>query len=151
MFSTAKKNVRWKWLQSEDTKHLNLVDKSSVNQAFFDNVDYLGVCPMNTLSYMYDEMEWRSIEWGMKQAKIPEEETAFLMRVKIRHHLRRGKQNDYHHETWLFAMVKNQDDIYYVCPLKRDSDFNFDIFEDIAARCHADDRAFPWQRFSCQR
>ena len=105
---------------------------------------------MKKMEFLFDscdQLEWTIIKWGLKEINVSLDENAFFARVKIRHHLRGGNPTSFNNETWLFVLVKNAVDIFYMCPLKRDSDFEFDVFDVVRGNCGSTISA-PWQRRS---
>lgn len=144
----TQRNVFWKILINDTLKHMNLVDNAPVGKEVFNNVEYLGVTELNKMTFLFDPSEWKTVKWGLRQCKVELSENGFLIKMKIRQHLRRGRSNSFHFETWLFLLVKNADDIYFMCPLKKDSDYNYDIFQVITETCKVDSQ-YPWARHSC--
>jgi hypothetical protein len=147
--NTQQKNVYWANINTYPIKRLNIIDGAPVNKDFFNNMDFLGLLNFDKLEFMFEKDEWKSLKWYWDHRHIVLDKKLFMFKVLIKHQLRKGYANSFHYETWIFMLTTTKDKIYYLCPLKRDSDFPYDIFPVLSNLCKIDAK-FPWQRHSCQ-
>jgi hypothetical protein len=147
MSSIQQKNVYWANINTYPIKRLNIIDGSPVNKKFFDEMEFLGLLKFDKLDFMFENDEWRSFKWYWIHRNIILDKKIFMFKVLIKHQLRRGYQNSVNIETWIFMLVITKDNIYYLCPFKRDSDYTYDIFPVLINLCKID-TSFPWRRNS---
>jgi hypothetical protein len=141
-------NVKWGLLFQYPIKRLNIVTDAPVQLGFLDNLVFLGYSGYDIMDDLFEEDELKTIIWYWKSQKVAFPEEVYLFKVPIEQHLRFGRRKSIHFEDWIFAVFKCSDNMFRLCPLKRDSDFTKNIFETIHKKTRRDIQRFPWKRLS---
>jgi hypothetical protein len=125
-------NTFWKMVSPMTLKRMNLTDNAPVNKAFFesDMLQYIGIMSTKTLrTILFNEHEWHSFCWNWNTHQMDYDPVVHLFKFTNKQYLPRGRiRNSFHFEVWVFGMFLGSDDRYYMCPLRKESDFDHDIF-----------------------
>jgi hypothetical protein len=123
-------NTIWTNLMQTAIPRFNMVDGAAVNKLFFEFARFIGKGWYDTIMHIiYDKNEIKAAKWYWKYINIPYPKYVYVFRGDISQHLRFTRRRSIHNETWIFGAFKCNDKIYRLCPLKRDSDFDYDIFQ----------------------
>jgi hypothetical protein len=142
---TTYTNVCWGLLLPSPIKRLNIVNGAQVKREFLDKMPFIGYAKyIDVINLLYDEDERKSLTWFWKSLKVMYPEYVYLFKTPIKQHLRFGKRGSLHFEEWIFGVFPCSDNMFRLCPLKRDSDFNSNIFDDLSLITKPA-MSFPWQ------
>lgn len=161
--SLKKKEIYWKYLGTETLKHLNMVEGAPVRKDFFDTLECIGVSDWSKVRVLFDNDEWVTVTWIADRSGINLSDNVFFFKVLVKQQLRlpppEGDEQQLlqwqgsaqiinHSETWLMGLFRSSTKgRYFLCPLKRDSDFPIDLFKLIEENCKVE-MSFPWARHS---
>lgn len=112
-------------------KHLNMVDGAPVSAAFAEALEFVCDTKYDTLKSILETDEWNSMYWAWQSKNTLLDDTVVLYRVPVKQNLRHGKVTVTHIEVWLFALFTDSKGAKYLCPLKRESDYTYNIFKSL--------------------
>ena len=125
-------------------KRLNISNGSPVNRKFFESLNFIGLINFNDMKFMFDDDEWKSLQWRWDHQMSQPNENVVLFKTPVKHHLRRGTRDSVHYEVWLLALISTLDNTRHLFPIKRDSDFNYNIFQVIESMTNIE-KNIPWK------
>lgn len=140
----------WTNLMQIAIPRLNMVDGAPVNVLFFKSAHFIGKGWYDELMpIIYNENEIKAAKWYWKSINIPYPEYVYLFRGDVSQHLRFTRRRSIHNETWIYGVFQCSDKTYRLCPLKRDSDFDYDVFQKL--RDHSVRNVYvPFYRSNCE-
>jgi hypothetical protein len=111
---------------------------------------YLGTTDMENLHFLCSPDDLYNISSYFFEKQTTTEENVLFFKTYIQHSLRSLSNKSIHNETWVFCIIRTKDSSIYLCPLKRDSDFEYDIFQKIEDVCKINDNInhHLWKRHS---
>lgn len=130
----------WKIAYPRSLKRLNIIDNTYVSKDLFQskNLEFLGVVSNSDLqNIVFTEVEWLSFCWYWRHFHLDYKPEIYLF--KFTNRLQKS-----HYETWIFGLFLAKNKRNYMCPLKRDSDYDFDVFEQLQNICRTD-VFHPWE------
>jgi hypothetical protein len=145
--SNSNSNVYWANIYPHPIKGLNLIDNAPVNKDFMKNMSFIGTTTKDIFFQLFDDDDKDTLSWYWEHKNLSFDDTLLVFKAVINHHLRKTKTRSLHIETWLFILISASDNNLYLCPVKRDSDFNFDIFAKLEQLCKIEISG-PWLRHS---
>lgn len=109
-------------------KRFNISEGTEVNMNFLKQQTYINVIKFEEMQtkHLLNDYEYKYSCWYWKDKKCPKE--VYLLKVGVEQDLRRVATKLKHTEVWLMGLFLG-DNCVKLCPLKRDSDFSYDVFE----------------------
>ena len=144
MLNNTLNNIFWTVHNTYSIKRLNISDGSPVNRTVFENINFIGQINFNDMKFMFDDDEWKSLQWKWEHQMSQPNENVLLFKIPIKHHLRRGARDSVHYEVWILALIGTLDNTWHLCPIKRDSDFNCNIFQVLDNMTNIE-KNIPWK------
>jgi Leucine rich repeat len=124
--------VVWRYVTPTPCEYMNLVEMNPVSSAFLDEADCFAVGSWDAARTLFEDEEWATLVWWFRHHDISIDASCFYLRHETTYHLR----GLYASECWLFAMFKSAQ-VYFLCPLKKKSDLEFDMFARVGDACRA--------------
>ena len=122
-------NIIW-CILGPSIERLNICDKSPVHDNCLKEMEYLGTFEFkNILARFFNDDTISSITWYLNMNNIHHIGKIHLYKAYIFQKLRFSEKLGGHRECWIFGMLPCIDNLWRLCPLRRDSDFDYDIFE----------------------
>lgn len=122
-------NIIWSTL-GPSIERLNICDNAPVHKDYLKEMDYIGAFQFKTtLGKLFSDDTFSSIVWYLNMNNIYHVGKIHLYKTDVFHKLRFSHKSGGHYECWIFGLIPCKDNIWRLCPLKRNSDFDFDIFD----------------------
>jgi hypothetical protein len=122
-------NIIWNTL-GFSIERLNICDNAYVDKNYMKELEYIGTFNFTSVIeklFTYDASS--SIHWHLNMNNIRHIGKIHLYKTDVFHKLRFSHKAGGHNECWIFGLIPCTDTIWRLCPLKRNSDFDYDIFE----------------------
>jgi hypothetical protein len=120
----------WGLVFESPFKRLNIVDGSPVNEEYKQSLQYLGKTDYDALATIMTDSEMNSLYWFWRRKRTTCMDTVNLYKVSVIQHIRNGNALMTHTEVYIFGEFVDVDNKkQYLCPLKRESDYPYDIYE----------------------
>lgn len=111
-------------------ERLNICDNAPVHENCMKEMEYLGTFDFeDILARLFNDDTSSSIIWYLKMNNIRYMDKTHLYKAYIFQKLRFAEKPGGHRECWIFAVLPCRDNMWRLCPFRRDSDFDYDIFE----------------------
>ena len=111
-------------------ERLNICDNAPVHKRYIKEMEYIGTFGFRSLiEELFNNDTSSSINWYLTMNNIYHIGKIHLYKTDIFHKLRFSNKNGGHNECWIFGLIPCKDNVWRLCPLKRNSDFDYDIFE----------------------
>ncbi len=127
-------SIKWSLILQSPIKRLNIVENAQVSGSFLNSLKYIGCGNYDIMNILFDNEELQTITWYWKSQNIGYPEKIYVYSSNIEHHLRFGKRKSLHYENWIFGVFQCQDNVYRLSPLKRDSDFSHNIYQELSEK-----------------
>lgn len=125
----AYNHIIWNTL-SFSHRRFNLCENCKVDKDYFKSLTYIGTFEFtNIIKVLFPEDKVSSILWHLRKTKVEPLNSIHLYKSVIHHHIRSNDKLGHHYENWIICLLPCKDEFFRLCPLCRDSDFNFDIYE----------------------
>jgi hypothetical protein len=122
-------NIIWSTL-GFSIERLNISNDTHVHKDYVKSMDYIGYFDFNIIfKEFFSDDELSSILWHLHLNKIHHINRVHLYKTDIFHKLRFSENSGAHYECWIFGMIPCKDNLWRLCPLKRTSDFDFDVIK----------------------
>lgn len=111
-------------------ERLNICDNTYVHKDYVRSMEYIGHFGFDTiLKKMFSDDAFSSILWHLNLNNIHHINRVHLYKTDVFHKLRFSNNSGAHYECWIFGLIPCKDNIWRLCPLKRSSDYDYDIFK----------------------
>lgn len=125
-------NMIWSTL-GFSIERLNICNGTYVHKDYVKSMDYIGYFDIkNIFKDFFSDDELSSIMWHLHLNKIQHINRVHLYKTDVFHKLRFSENSGAHYECWIFGLIPCKDNLWRLCPLKRSSDFDFDIFKHLS-------------------
>lgn len=122
-------NIIWTTL-GFSIERLNICDNTYVNKDYIKNMEYIGNFEFSSiLKELYSDDGFSSLSWFLNMNNIRHIGRIHLYKHDVFHKLRFSHRSGGHYECWIFGLIPCRDNLWRLCPLKRNSDYDFDILE----------------------
>lgn len=145
METNVLENMVWDILLPTPLHKFNITIGSNVNKLFLNKIIFLGFSNYEKIiSILFNEEELDSLTWHWKKTKINYPSKVFLFKVDIENY--RGKiESSFEYDRWIFGIFECSDNIFRLCPIKKESEYDIDIFEKIISSTSHDFIEYPWE------
>lgn len=101
-----------------------------MHKDYVKSMDYIGHFRLDVIfKELFSFDAFSSIVWYLNMNKIEHINRVHLYKTEVFHKLRFSNNSGAHFESWIFGLIPCKDNIWRLCPLKRSSDFDFDIIK----------------------
>lgn len=122
-------NIIW-CILGPSIERLNICNDSPIHETCLKEMEYLGTFDFKEIiTILFNDDTSSSIIWYLNMNNIRHFGQIRLYKTYIFHKLRFSKKLGGHRECWIFGILPCIDRFWRLCPLRRDSDFDYDIFE----------------------
>ncbi len=129
MNDDTNQNIIWSTL-GFSIERLNICDNTYVHKDYIKNMEYIGNFEFSSvLKELYDDDGFSSISWYLNMNNIRHIGRIHLYKYDVFHKLRFSHKSGGHYECWIFGLIPCKDNLWRLCPLKRSSDYDFDIIK----------------------
>lgn len=127
-----KNGAYWLVFTTYANKRLNIANHAPINESFFDRLVSVGSIKVEYFPQFLSFDESFEFNRVFRSLNTVLKDKVIMCKVPIRQHLRFGRRHSFHHEVWIMGLFKSIDNKSYLLPLRRESDFEFDVFKRIA-------------------
>lgn len=122
-------NIIWNTL-GFTIERLNICDNAPVHNCYIKEMECIGTFEFESIiGRLFTDDEVSSIKWHLNMNNIRQISKIHLYKTEVFHKLRFSDKPGGHNECWIFGLIPCKDNLWRLCPLKRSSDFEYDIFE----------------------
>jgi hypothetical protein len=122
-------NIIWNML-GFTIERLNICDNAPVHNLYMKQMEYIGTFGFTSvINGLFTDDDSSSINWYLNMNDIRHMGQIHLYKTDVFHKLRFSHKSGGHNECWIFGLIPCKDNFWRLCPLKRNSDFDYDIFE----------------------
>lgn len=122
-------NIIWNTL-GLTIERLNICDNAPVHNSYIKEMEYIGSFSFTRLiEDLFTNDTSSSIQWYLQMHNINHIGKIHVYKAEIFHKLRFSHKSGGHDECWIFGLIPCKDNLWRLCPLRRNSDFEYDIFE----------------------
>lgn len=122
-------NIIWSTL-GPSIERLNICDNAPVHKNCLKEMEYIGAFEFRSiLPKLFNDDTLSAIIWYLNMNSIFHIGKIYLYKTDVYHKLRFSHKSGGHNECWIFGLLPCKDNIWRLCPLRRNSDFDYDIFE----------------------
>lgn len=129
MNNDISQNIIWNTL-GFTIERLNICDNAPVHKSYINEMEYIGSFNFKSIiEKLFTDDAVSSIQWYLNMNNICHIGVIHLYNTDVFHKLRFSNKHGGHNECWIFGLIPCTDNLWRLCPLKRNSDFDYDIFE----------------------
>lgn len=122
-------NIIWNTL-GPSIERLNICDNAPVHKDYLNQMEYIGVFEFRSiLQKLFNDDIFSAIIWYLNINNIFHIGKIHLYKTDVYHKLRFSHKSGGHNECWIFGLLPCTDNIWRLCPLRRNSDFDYDILK----------------------